>query len=154
MRTLLLTCWNVNGLYRRAQNYCKLKDREFLDSVSNFDIIGLVETHAGSEDNISLPNYDTYQYNRPKIAKAYKHTGGIAALVRDDISRGVNLVSSGEFSIWLKLDKTFFNLEKDIFLCIAYLPTTQNIMTLILLIFLKNKYNCTLQRVTYAFWVT
>ena len=122
MRTLRLTCWNVNGLFRRSHNYCKLEDKEFIDSITGYDIIGLVETHVGPEDTVSLANYHTYQFNRPKVSKAQKYSGGIAILVKNDIKNAVSLVSSGLFSIWLKLDKNFFHFDNDIFVCVTYLP--------------------------------
>ena len=122
MRTLRLTCWNVNGLYRRTSNYCKTEDNEFTDSVYGYDIIGLVETHAGPEDDISVKDYYTYQVYRPKSDKAYKYSGGIAALIRSDIKAVIRLAYSDVFAIWLKLDKYFFGLEEDLYVAITYLP--------------------------------
>ena len=79
-------------------------------------------THVGPEDTVSLANYHTYQFNRPKVSKAQKYSGGIAILVKNDIKNAVSLVSSGLFSIWLKLDKNFFHFDNDIFVCVTYLP--------------------------------
>ena len=55
MNALRITCWNVNGLLRKNL-FNKLEDEEFFRSVNNYDIIGLVETHSGPDDNICVTN--------------------------------------------------------------------------------------------------
>jgi exonuclease III len=122
MRTLRVTCWNVNGLYKRSQDYCKLEDESFKDAVNSYDIIGLVETHTGPDDDISLEGFSTSQINRPKNKKANKFSGGLAILIKNDIKKGTRIIQAGMSSIWLKLDKHFFGHPKDIYVCIAYLP--------------------------------
>ena len=122
MRTLKITCWNVNGLYRKSSDYCKLEDEGFLDSVLGYDIIGLVETHAAPEDNISLEGYHTFQVNRPKHKRAHKLSGGLAVLIKKDIKKGITLARSGMFAIWLKVDRLFSGYKSDIYICITYLP--------------------------------
>ena len=114
MRTLKISCWNINGLFRKSLNYSKLDDASFLGSVLGYDILGLVETHAGPEDNIGLDNYHTYQVNRPKSNKAQKFSGGLAILIKNDIKLGVSLEKSGEFAIWIKLKSSYFGLNQDL----------------------------------------
>ena len=60
--------------------------------------------------------------NRPKSDNASTFSGGIAALVKTELQKGVSLSRSDIFSLWLKLDKLFFGLKDDIYLCITYLP--------------------------------
>jgi len=119
---LRLTTWNVNGLFRKSPNLSKLEDNSFLGSVVGYDIIGLIETHAGPDDSICLENYTIYQVNRPKSNKAYKFSGGLAALIKNDITKGVTIVNSGLFAIWLKLDHDLFGFSRDVYVCITYLP--------------------------------
>ena len=122
MRTLKITSWNINGISRKSLNITKTSEDEFLGSVLPYDIIGLIETHTGPDDNISIKGYKTFQCNRPKASRANKFSGGLAILVRNNISKGVSLSKSGNYSIWLKLDKSFFGHTTDLYLCIAYLP--------------------------------
>jgi len=122
MRTLRLSCWNVNGIFKKSCDYSKLDDKDLIDSVRNYDIFGIVETHTGPEDEIYMQNYYSHQVNRPKAEKACRYSGGLAVLIKNNIKNGVTVKQSGEYSIWLELGKTYFGLDTNIYVCIAYLP--------------------------------
>lgn len=122
MHPLKICCWNINGIFRKTLNLSKLDDNDFCGSVSKFDIVGLVETHTGPDDVVSIPGYHTYQSNRPKAVKAARYSGGIAALVKSEISKGISVSQVGIFTLWLKLDKTFFGLHDNLYVCVTYLP--------------------------------
>ena len=57
-KSLTVSSWNVNGLFRRVngQRTSKLEDKLFLKNLSS-DIIALNETHACHNDIIQLENY-------------------------------------------------------------------------------------------------
>ena len=120
MRSLRLSYWNINGIFRNGES--KHENEEFVNSVQHYDIFGLVETHTGPDDTISIPNCHTYQANRPKSINARKFSGGIAVLVKNDIKEGVKLCKTDTYSIWLKLEKSYFGVNNDIYVCITYLP--------------------------------
>ena len=90
--------------------------------MQQYDIFGLVETHAGPDDIISVNNYHSYQINRPKSEKAMKYSGGMAALVKNNIKDGVRLYHSDTYAIWLELNSNFFGVNNNIYVCITYLP--------------------------------
>jgi exonuclease III len=103
-----LTCWNVN-VFKRSENYSKFQDEVFCKKLASHDIIGLTETHCGPEDVLSLPGYKTLSTSRAKANNVYKHSGGIAVLVKNDIYEGVDLhVKKGDHALWLKLQKKIF----------------------------------------------
>ena len=79
MNALRITCWNVNGLFK--QKFYKLE--EFLRSVNNYGIIGLVETHTAPDDNTCIDDYLVYQVNMPKSDQASKFS--VQSLSRSDI---------------------------------------------------------------------
>ena len=120
---LNLSCWNVNGLFRRTENFCKLDDPTFVKAVSDFDVVGLVETHAGPDDSISLAGYKSLSISRPRCNKALKFSGGIAVLIKNRILDGVDTgVQMSDHAVWIKLKRDFFHFEQDIYLGIIYLP--------------------------------
>ena len=120
---LKCTCWNVNGLFRRSDNYSKLDDTDFINQIKTFDIVGLVETHAGPDDVIQCQDFEVFSYCRSKYAQAVKHTGGISVLVKSNIVSGIDSdVQYSDHAIWLKLRKEFFNLNADLFIGVIYLP--------------------------------
>ena len=58
--------------------------------------------------------------------------GGITILAKHNIQPGLKSVQNSEEFLWIRLEKSFFNLENEIFLCVAYIPpknATQNILS-------------------------
>ena len=80
MNALRITCWNVNGLFKKKIN----KLEEFLRSVNNYCIIGLVETHTAPDDNTCIDDYLVYQVNMPKSDQASKFS------VKTELQNGVS----------------------------------------------------------------
>lgn len=124
--------WNIDGLYTRVegQRLCKLDDDVFKTYIKNFDIIGLVETHLGSNDQMVIEGYKIYQNNRPKTGNATKYYGGIAVAVRNTIRKGVKILPPTNTEItWIKLCGKFFNLEQDLYIAIAYVSPYRSSFT-------------------------
>jgi exonuclease III len=124
MKSILkCSCWNVNGLCRRSDNYCKLDDDDFMKQIIDFDSIGLVETHLGPDDKICIPGYNVVTYTRPKCQNALKHSGGISVLISNTILRGVNTnIKMSDYGVWIKLQKEFLNADRDLYIGVIYLP--------------------------------
>ena len=65
---------------------------------------------------------------RTKNKKAERHSGGITVLVTKEIRQGVKFFSSGSTRfVWCKLDKHFFDLDKNIYVCSAYIPPANSV---------------------------
>jgi hypothetical protein len=127
---LKITYWNINGLLRKDEDYCKLKDPLFIDQVDKYDIIGLSEIHCGSEEILEYTGYLSELSTRPKLAKARKFSGGLLILIKSQISKGIKRIKSNPGNyIWLRLDKHFFNLQKHIYLCMAYVSPENSTYT-------------------------
>ena len=119
---LKLGCWNINGLI--DSNGCsKLLDEHVSSLVTNLDIFALVETHIGSETHPVLKNYWSYSVCRQK-SKNNRFFGGITVFIKESIKKGITVIDHMKSAdhIWLKLCKAHFTLERDIFLCICYIP--------------------------------
>ena len=80
---LKISYWNINGLYRRDEDYCKLEDPLFVNEISNIDIIGLSETHCSNDDVLHVDGYQIEKSVRPKPLRARKNSGGIAILIKE-----------------------------------------------------------------------
>ena len=58
---------------------------------------------------------------RTKHKKARRCSGRIAVYIKNDLCKGVSkLAYSHSDIVWIKIDKTFFHLKKDIFLTDVY----------------------------------
>lgn len=132
-----IVTWNIQGLLKKDifGNYeCKNQSDEFFSSIKNADIICLTETWTCNEtiDFIDNTGYSLFYSNRKaKHKKSKRNNGGIIVFVKNSISKGVSKQhSASDDLLWLKLSKNFFNCEKDMFLCTAYLaPQTSTFFT-------------------------
>ena len=119
---LSITSWNVNGLSENFFMGNKLSNSDFLRFFNHCDIIVLTETWRS--DEISLPGYEFFtnpskKHHRKKNGRS---SGGIALGFRTTFKKGIQLVSYHTNFLWCKIDKTYFAIDQDIFLCAIYVP--------------------------------
>ena len=115
---LNIAMWNIHGF---SSN--KSTDDVFLKTIKNVNILSIVETWSGGDNPpIEIPEFSLVANStRKKHGKARRFSGGISIYVRDEIKKGTSkLPHSNTDIVWIKLDKAFFNLRKDVFLGIIY----------------------------------
>ena len=113
--------FNVEGLNS------KLKDETFIDSIKKFDFITLVETWLPANPSINIEVYYCYNRSRTKSKQARRYSGGIRVWVKKTLRKGVSFFSSKSNElVWWKLDKMFFNMEEDIYVCSVYIPSSNS----------------------------
>ena len=120
-RNVSITSWNVNGLFKmsNSQKLCKLDDNNFSKYMQS-DIICLSETHAHSKDILQYDGYKCYMHCRDNNSK--KPSGGLATFIKRNIVHGIQLIDkSVKDMLWFKLDKGFFKLPSDLYLCFVYI---------------------------------
>ena len=81
--------WNLNSI--RAHDFVRIPLIEAYNSVYNYDLLGIVETHLDSsvEDNkLILPGYTFVKRNHPSNTKR----GGVGLYIREAFPRGGHLV--------------------------------------------------------------
>ena len=72
--SLLCSHWNIEGHISTIVGN-KIVDKEFLNAISDSDIVALTELHADEE--VSLPGYQCVKFKkREKGTKGYKVGGG------------------------------------------------------------------------------
>lgn len=122
---LSITSWNINGLESKINGIKsnKLHEQEVINCLNKSDIIGLVETHADSNTDISLQGYCVFRKDRPRHKKAWKSSGGIAVLVKDSLRKACRFdpISDSD-AIWMRLQKEVTKINCDLFLAFIYLP--------------------------------
>ena len=116
--SLSISSWNVNGLGQ------KHRDEEFIEKIK-YDINILIETWKGDCSDIKIPNYNSFCKYRIRKKRARRNSGGIIVYVKKDIVKGIEYmknISRSRNRLWLKLDKSFFGIDEDIYLCGIYVP--------------------------------
>ena len=96
---------------------CK-DDPEFVQFLSNFNVIILYETWAAADSDLHLNEYCSHNFYRKfQHRNARRCSGGVAVYYREDLKDGIEIISNRHDSlIWLKLDRIFFQVEHDIYL--------------------------------------
>lgn len=126
---LTITCWNVNGLEFKANRVKsnKLHDQDVTNELSKSDFIGLVETHAQSTTDTSLQGYYVFRKDRPKHQKAWKSSGGIAVMVREQLRHACKFDPLSDSDIiWVRVLKELTKLNCDLYLAFVYLPPSNS----------------------------
>ena len=121
--------WNSNGLYATIwkDSISKLSDREFLKIASHLDIFAIGKSHIGSsEDNISMTGFDSFSSCR-SIRNNKKHFAGLLLFVNKFIGKDVKILKlDNPELIWINLDKSFFQMQKDVFVAFVYMPPSSS----------------------------
>ena len=117
MKTVRICFWNVNGL---SQEF--LNDDICGNILKKNDIVLLCETWANSMDTFYLDGFYSCNYARvQKHKNARRCSGGLYLFIRNSIMQGIEILHNRDDLIaWIKLDKTFFGLDKDLFVANAY----------------------------------
>ena len=116
---LKIGTWNIEGLST------KLDDTDLISIISNFDIISLVETWLPYGQKFDIPGFYSFSKCRKKLShRSCRSSGGISILVKSCLKKGIKILDkdSDEEFVWWRLDKTFFKLLHDIFICSVYIP--------------------------------
>ena len=113
--------WNIEGNASQEFGH-KVSHPQFQSIVQGYDIIALTETHASPDMHIDIPGFVSYQINRPKHAKARKHSGGIAVLVKQYIRSAITfLQSESKDIVWVKIAADKLGLSNNLYLGVVYI---------------------------------
>ncbi len=116
--------WNIQGMFQDVggKRICKLEYQEVEKSIRENDITCLLETHCSYDDELCIEGYKIIPHIRPKSKGAKKHYGGMAICIREELRPGVKCIKQDDPDImWLKICGKFFKMEKDIYICVAYI---------------------------------
>ena len=117
--------WNIHGLftYVNKVKLCKLSDPEFQKRLRTFDVLALQEIQCGPNeiDARFTHGFRAMPFFRKK-SKNNRFFGGTLLLVKNEIRNGIKVIDNlnGD-KVWSKISKEFFNFERDLFLCFAYI---------------------------------
>lgn len=129
-RLLSISAWNVHGIFEKfnGNRMCKLDNSQFIEQLTS-DIVFLSETHACTNDILQIEGYKCYVNCRSDQPSRLR--GGLAVFIKLNIAKGVKLVNRPlEDMMWIKLDKCFFGLEKDLYICSLYISPSNSTYTI------------------------
>ena len=115
---LSISSWNIQGLGD------KCRDDTFL-AFLEYDINILLESWKGPDPDFHIPGFKILQKCRQKKKRSRRYSGGIVVLYKSKFHKGITEMrelSASENRLWIKLDRAFLGLKKDLFICACYVP--------------------------------
>ena len=123
--SLKVGCLNINGGL-----LAKCRSPDILNLVQQHDIFCFVESWLSPNDACpKIHGYNSFRSDRmSKHKNARSHSGGILIYFKNNISGGLaKLDNKHSDMLWFKLDKYFFGLERDLYMCVIYMtPETSS----------------------------
>ena len=119
--SLKILSWNINGFYSKLLG-SKLCDQSFLERVSKYDILCLVETHENQNSDLSIVGFhklDSVKRNKVK----FKSSGGIAVYVRNHIKDIISPIKNQydhTDTLWFKIKKDYTSIRRYMFVGNVY----------------------------------
>lgn len=120
-KSLNIGHWNIEGINSRiVGNKTQVEDVESI--IKQHDIFGLTETHADDNTLISVPGYVCFKSCRKRNPRARKMSGGVAVLVKKEISQLITIIKSKNSDIiWIKIPSAYSRHPRDIYLGYVYI---------------------------------
>lgn len=101
----------------------KCKNDDFIDIVKNYDLLCIQESWLIKGQSSDIKNYEYFRSDRYKGKTSKRGHGGVVIYFKKELKHGLTkLKSKNPDNIWVKLNKNFFNFDKDIFLLCSYIP--------------------------------
>ena len=118
---LSFCAWNINGLSSKYLGN-KLQSIDFLSVIDNSDFIVLTE--IGNCSDLEIAGYKSFvQCSTPNQSrKGGRNSGGIALFYKNKLHKNISTTKTAQNFLWFKIEKSFLNSVKDIYVCGLYIP--------------------------------
>lgn len=92
--------------------------------INKYDILFFSETWNSKTTNVDIDHFHCFSCPRPKCnKKAKRDSGGVIIYYKQKYFGYIKLISINTNGlVWIKLDKTFFGTDNDIYICSCYIP--------------------------------
>ncbi len=101
----------------------KIEFDDVFSFIKSHDINCFQETWLMPSNKLALPGYSIFRSDRRKSKRKHCGSGGVVVVYRTSLSKGLQKIKSeNDDLIWIKLNKTFFGLNQDIYLGNCYIP--------------------------------
>lgn len=128
MKSLTITCWNIQGL-RTSAFGLKSRNSDFIRELKDSDIIVLQETWCREDVSTGRPQ----KYNEiiipstknPTITQG-RDSGGMIIWYKSELIHSLEIIKKAESYIWLKINKKMLCVEQHVYMCEVYIPPSES----------------------------
>ncbi|VDI50111.1 Hypothetical predicted protein, partial [Mytilus galloprovincialis] len=101
----------------------KLRDKEFVQIVSEYDVLCLSECWVKCPDEFELDGYEKKYLARSKCGG-----GGVVLFYKKWLCQFIDVIKyEVDSMIWLKFDKRIMPNNKNLYMCVIYMPPDRNV---------------------------
>ena len=98
----------------------KLLNPDFVNEITQYDILCFTETKVDDYDEVVIPGYDIFSKNRNSVSSL--RSGGIMIATKQRLSKCVQVMSNtSDCVLWIKLSSSLVN-GKEIVIGTVYIP--------------------------------
>ena len=113
-----------------ANNINKFEDNRFLNEINDFDLVALAEAHKGYNSTFEIENFKIIFSICRDLSSNGRYYGGLAILRKNSVKEHVQILpTTCKDYQWLKIDKDYFGLASDLYLCTVYIPPANSSYT-------------------------
>ncbi|XP_037603419.1 uncharacterized protein LOC119475038 isoform X2 [Sebastes umbrosus] len=127
---LNLLCSHLIGQGLRSYAFdLKSRTPDFTKELEDADVFVLQETWSRGDTSTGCPvGYVEIVFPSTKLKGVTqgRDSGGMLIWYKANLLHSIELIKKGEFSIWLKIKRDVIATDKDIFMCAAYIPTSES----------------------------
>ena len=109
-----------------------MSEPDFLEKVQTFDIILLSETWLSkNHQNAEINNFHRFHLpgNKKTNTKTGRYSGDLTVYYKHCLKGQVNIIETHSRGLsWLKINATLFDFNKDVFICLCYIPPSNSIL--------------------------
>ena len=104
-------------------------DSNYIQLVNSFDIVSIQETWLTEKQSIQIDGYDYFRNDRKKGKGSKRGHGGLVIFFKQGLKNGLKKIcSKNPDTMWVKLDKTFFGLNNNLYIVATYIPPSDSII--------------------------
>lgn len=124
MRPLKICSFNVQGGIER-----KFQFEDVCSMIDQFDVVFIQETWLVDSCHFNVRGYGIFRSDRGSHKKKNTGSGGVVTLYKQALHKGLHkLPSRHKDFMWIKLDKSFFNLPNDIYIANCYIAPEDSVL--------------------------
>ena len=116
LQTVSFCSWNIDGLLS------KLDNADFINYVSSFDIVSLLETYIEHFETSLFPNFTIFCKPAVKLSHRGRRSGGIVVLIKTSLMKFVQEIHTEyDNACAFIIDKRLLGFAKDVLLLCTYI---------------------------------
>ena len=121
-KRIQIISWNIEGLKS------SIDDRDFIEFIRDCDILFISETWQKDNEDYQIKGYKILTVPRPESIHSRRGHGGICLFYKECLQDGIDICEiDNKGIIWIKLCKTYFGFENDLYICFVYIPPCNSV---------------------------